>query len=81
MTCIQGRRGKYYIVWALQFLMINIIILGSFEVQINDTLVHSKLASLAFPDQIEVVQNVKNALEGREVKKVKELPITDCIIQ
>lgn len=54
---------------------------GSFEVQINNQLIHSKLASLAFPDYGDVVKNVKLATEGQPVTKVKEQPITDCIIQ
>ncbi|XP_055628615.1 migration and invasion enhancer 1 isoform X2 [Toxorhynchites rutilus septentrionalis] len=54
---------------------------GSFEVQINDTLVHSKLGSLAFPDYEEVIANVIAARQGQPVKKVKEQPITDCVLQ
>ncbi|XP_058828280.1 migration and invasion enhancer 1 [Topomyia yanbarensis] len=54
---------------------------GSFEVQINETLVHSKLSSLAFPDYAEVVSNVVAAKDGLPVKKVKEQPITDCVVQ
>lgn len=44
-------------------------------------LVHSKLANLAFPDYNDVVKNVKLASEGQPVTKVKEQPITDCVIQ
>ncbi|KXJ78467.1 hypothetical protein RP20_CCG004548 [Aedes albopictus] len=54
---------------------------GSFEVEINDTLVHSKIASLAFPDYEAVVSNVIAARDGRPVTKVKEQPITDCMVQ
>ncbi|XP_055523695.1 migration and invasion enhancer 1 isoform X2 [Wyeomyia smithii] len=54
---------------------------GSFEVQINDTLVHSKLASLSFPEYEEVVQQVQAAKEGRPLQRVKEQPITDCVVQ
>ncbi|XP_031627511.1 migration and invasion enhancer 1-like [Contarinia nasturtii] len=54
---------------------------GSFEVKINSELVHSKLAGLAFPDYGDVVKNVKLAAEGKPVTKVKEQPITDCVIQ
>lgn len=54
---------------------------GSFEVQINNELVHSKLASLAFPEYGDVVKNVQLAAEGKPVSKVKEQPITDCVIQ
>lgn len=56
--------------------------LGSFEVQINDTIVHSKLASLAFPDYKDVARNVELAKAGEPLTmKVKEQPITDCCIQ
>ncbi|XP_053682892.1 migration and invasion enhancer 1 [Sabethes cyaneus] len=54
---------------------------GSFEVQINDTLVHSKLASLAFPEYAEVVQQVRAAKVGQPLQRVKEQPITDCVVQ
>uniref|UniRef100_A0A182N1H6 Migration and invasion enhancer 1 n=1 Tax=Anopheles dirus TaxID=7168 RepID=A0A182N1H6_9DIPT len=54
---------------------------GSFEVQIDDTLVHSKLASLAFPRYEDVVTNVRNARDGLPVAKVAEQPITDCVLQ
>lgn len=64
-------------------LLLNLFLInsGSFEVQINNELVHSKLAGLAFPDYGDVVKNVKLAAEGKPVSKVKEQPITDCIIQ
>lgn len=54
---------------------------GSFEVLINETLVHSKLASLAFPAADDVIENVKNAQDGRPVTKCREEPIKDCVIQ
>lgn len=54
---------------------------GAFEVQINETLVHSKLASLAFPAAEDVIANVKNAEDGRPVTKCREKPIKDCVIQ
>ena len=49
---------------------------GSFEVKINDTLVHSKIQTLAFP----VYEDVKSCMEGREMKKVQEQKITDCCV-
>lgn len=63
----------------MYFLFISI--LGSFEVAVNNTLIHSKLASLAFPSTDDVVENVKCASEGKPLKKVKEKPITDCVVQ
>lgn len=63
------------------FIQIYFLHSGAFEVSINNDLIHSKLASLAFPDYGDVVKNVKLAAEGEPVSKVKEQPITDCIIQ
>lgn len=54
---------------------------GAFEVKINDTLVHSKLNYLAFPNYDDVARNVEFALNGKPLEKVKEQPITDCVIQ
>lgn len=53
---------------------------GSFEVKINDILVHSKLKTIAFPDHDDVALNVKNFIDGKDVKIVKEQKITDCCI-
>lgn len=53
---------------------------GSFEVTINDVLIHSKLQSLAFPDHKDVAENVQNAIDGKVLYQVKQQPITDCII-
>lgn len=54
---------------------------GSFEVRINDVLVHSKLANMAFPVNEDVANNVMKAKDGEPLTKVKEQPITDCVIQ
>lgn len=54
---------------------------GSFEVKINDTLVHSKLSNMAFPNYADVARNVHSAAEGKPLDRVKEQPITDCTIQ
>lgn len=53
---------------------------GSFEVKINDELVHSKLQSLAFPDHQSVLENVKRAEQGQPMVKTKEQPIENCAI-
>jgi selenoprotein W-related protein len=83
VKCVTGPRGRTVIFKSVfaQFIKTMQSFPGSFEVQINDTLVHSKLRTLAFPDFQEVALNCQNALEGREVKKVKEQPIKDCVIQ
>jgi len=47
---------------------------------INDTLVHSKLQTLAFPDYSDVVEVIKEADQGQPVRtKVKQQPITCAI--
>jgi selenoprotein W-related protein len=53
---------------------------GSFEVKINETLVHSKMQTMAFPVYEDVAVNVKNCMEGKEVKKVKEQTIKECCV-
>ncbi|XP_037937566.1 migration and invasion enhancer 1-like [Teleopsis dalmanni] len=53
---------------------------GSFEVKINDQLVHSKLTTLAFPDHESVLENVQKAQEGLPLSKIKEQPIENCCI-
>ncbi|XP_059616789.1 migration and invasion enhancer 1 isoform X2 [Phlebotomus argentipes] len=54
---------------------------GSFEVQINEKPVHSKLSSLAFPDFNDVAQSVQKAAEGEPLGNVRQQPITDCVLQ
>lgn len=54
---------------------------GSFEVTINDYLIHSKLQTIAFPVYEDVAENVQNAIEGKELKIVQQQKITDCCIQ
>lgn len=53
---------------------------GSFEVKIDETLVHSKLQALAFPDYQSVLENVNRAEHNEPLIKTKEQPIKDCII-
>lgn len=48
--------------------------------KINDQLVHSKLQTIAFPVFEDVAEQVKNCIEGKEVKVVREQKITDCCI-
>lgn len=53
---------------------------GAFEVKINDTLVHSKLQTVALPVFEDVAENVKNCFNGKEMKPVTQQKITDCCI-
>ncbi|XP_033215043.1 migration and invasion enhancer 1 [Belonocnema kinseyi] len=54
---------------------------GTFEVQINEQLVHSKLQTLAFPDHDDVSEIVKEVLEGNPIRKVKKQQPIECSIQ
>ncbi|KYM94651.1 Protein C17orf37 like protein [Cyphomyrmex costatus] len=51
----------------------------SFEVQVNDELVHSKLQTLAFPDFGEVADMIKDVSAGKPVKKIVH-QTEDCIL-
>lgn len=54
---------------------------ASFEVKINDTLVHSKLSTMAFPDFDDVSNIITEIASGEEVRvKCKQQPITNCVI-
>ncbi|XP_048516865.1 migration and invasion enhancer 1 isoform X1 [Dendroctonus ponderosae] len=54
---------------------------GSFEVKINDYLVHSKLQTLAYPDYSDLWNLINDAQQGKEVKgPCKQQPITSCAI-
>ncbi|XP_034489703.1 migration and invasion enhancer 1 [Drosophila innubila] len=53
---------------------------GSFEVKIDDQLVHSKLSCLAFPQHESVLTQVQRAQRGESLQPVKEAPIKDCSI-
>lgn len=86
VVCHTGRRGGNWftnISASLHFknLSFDYSTIGAFEVQVNETLVHSKLSNLAFPDYNDVARNVRLAAEGKPVERAKEQPITDCTIQ
>ena len=46
--------------------------LASFEVSINDKVVHSKLSTMAFPDFEDVVQIVDEVNSGNEPRNVSK---------
>lgn len=51
---------------------------GSFEVKINETLVHSKLKTFAFPDYDDLAENVRNCLNGKDMKvPIKQQELID----
>jgi len=45
----------------------------SFEVTVNSTVIHSKLATMSFPDIEETVSIVKGVEEGKEPEKVTKM--------
>lgn len=53
---------------------------GSFEVKINDVLVHSKAQTIAFPVYEDVAENVKKCQQGQPMSTVAQQKITDCCI-
>ena len=50
----------------------------SFEVKVNNVLVHSKLETSNFPDFDEVVSIVEEASKGEEPQKVIYIFVTSC---
>ena len=53
----------------------------SFEVKVNNTVIHSKLASMAFPDFEEVCAIVhQTATNGAEPRKVTKTESNWCLI-
>ncbi|XP_011301337.1 migration and invasion enhancer 1 [Fopius arisanus] len=53
---------------------------GSFEVKINDSLVYSKLQTMAFPIYNEVLNVVKEVSEGQPVRQITQQQPIDCSI-
>uniref|UniRef100_A0A1L8E4I4 Putative selt/selw/selh selenoprotein n=1 Tax=Nyssomyia neivai TaxID=330878 RepID=A0A1L8E4I4_9DIPT len=80
--CIKGRQGmKGYIVSTLKFLYEFYHFLGSFEVQINEKVVYSKLSTLAFPDFDDIAQSVEKQANGENLGCIRQQAITDCVLQ
>jgi len=52
----------------------------SFEVTVDDSLIHSKLTTMKFPDFDEVVEIVKNCAAGSEPEKVTKHQPGMCTI-
>lgn len=53
---------------------------ASFEVQVNDELVYSKLQTLAFPDFAAVADMIKDVSHGKPVKKIDQQQSADCVL-
>ncbi|XP_008209163.1 uncharacterized protein LOC100122087 [Nasonia vitripennis] len=53
---------------------------ASFEVRVNDELVHSKLQTMAFPDFKEVTELVKDVSQGKSINKIQKHQAIDCVI-
>lgn len=54
--------------------------LASFEVQVNDELVYSKLQTLAFPDFVAIADMIKDVSTGKPVKKIDQQQAADCVL-
>ncbi|XP_011645427.1 migration and invasion enhancer 1 [Pogonomyrmex barbatus] len=52
---------------------------ASFEVQVNDELVYSKLQTLMFPDFAAIADVIKDVSAGKPVRKVDQQQ-ADCVI-
>ncbi|TGZ48875.1 migration and invasion enhancer 1-like [Temnothorax longispinosus] len=53
---------------------------ASFEVQVNDELVYSKLQTLAFPDFVAIADMIKDVSAGKPVRKVDQQQAVDCVL-
>ena len=53
---------------------------ASFEVKVNDQLVHSKLQTMSFPDFNEVVTVVKEVSDGAAPRQVEKMQPASCVI-
>ncbi|KAK0169075.1 hypothetical protein PV327_002821 [Microctonus hyperodae] len=53
---------------------------GSYEVSIDDELIHSKLQTMAFPDFTEVSDIVKDVSNGMPIRKVNKHQPINCIL-
>ncbi|EFN72785.1 hypothetical protein EAG_03724 [Camponotus floridanus] len=52
----------------------------SFEVQVNDELVYSKLQTLAFPDFAAVADMIKDVSIGKPVRKIDQQQAVECVL-
>ncbi|KAJ0178825.1 hypothetical protein K1T71_005600 [Dendrolimus kikuchii] len=53
---------------------------GSFEVTVNDTLIYSKIQTMALPDYEEVAEAVSNVAHGKEPYRIKGQQPINCVI-
>ncbi len=54
---------------------------SSFEIKVNNKLIFSKLHHFKFPKPEAIIEQVQNAVEGREVREVTETLDSNCSIQ
>ncbi|XP_032687907.1 migration and invasion enhancer 1 [Odontomachus brunneus] len=52
---------------------------ASFEIQVNDKLVYSKLETLAFPDTVATVNMIKDVSAGKPVRKIDKHH-SECVL-
>ncbi|XP_011875727.1 PREDICTED: migration and invasion enhancer 1 [Vollenhovia emeryi] len=53
---------------------------ASFEVQVNDELVYSKLQTLAFPDFVAIADMIRDVSVGKPVRRVDQQQAADCVL-
>lgn len=58
--------------------MLKFLLQASFEITVNENLIHSKLSTMAFPDHIEVVDIVKDAANGQSTRQVSKISYEDA---
>lgn len=80
VTGREGRRGENNWMKPMKYANLKYIS-ASFEVKVNDTLIHSKLSTMAFPDFEDVSKIAAEVAAGHDVRtKCKQQPITNCIV-
>lgn len=53
---------------------------GSFEVEVNETLIYSKLKTMALPDYNEVATVIHDVAQGSEIREIKKEQPINCVI-
>lgn len=80
----EGRQGKegsdnisiVKIIYIKRYLGIS----ASFEIQMNDQLVYSKLQTMAFPDYEAVTDLAKEISQGQPIRPIKKEQPIDCAV-
>lgn len=70
----------YVSIFILWFKNVVSFFTGSFEVEVNDKLIYSKLQTMALPDYDEVAQVVNDVSQGSEPREIKGQQPINCAI-